>query len=226
MSFRHGLARGLISPRRPREATPVQQGGLGHSRAAFMSGNVGQEQRLASLMRAAQAGDTRAYTVLLHALAPLVREIVRRRFGFLQRQDIDDLVQEVLLSVHASRATYDPTRPFLPWLMAIARNRTADSARRHVRRVAYEVVSDRPPETFPADDANMSASGYGDAEALAQAMTRLPPGQRQAIELTKLREMSLKEAAAATGTSIGALKVSVHRGLLALRKALGASNEH
>jgi DNA-directed RNA polymerase specialized sigma24 family protein len=46
----------------------------------------------------------------------------------------------------------------------------------------------------------------------------------QAIELMKLREMSLKEAAAATGTSIGALKVSVHRGISALRKALGAAN--
>jgi RNA polymerase sigma-70 factor (ECF subfamily) len=55
-------------------------------------------------------------------------------------------------------------------------------------------------------------------------MTKLPQGQRQAIELMKLREMSLKEAAAATGTSIGALKVSVHRGMSALRKALGAKD--
>lgn len=203
------------------------QGNPGGSLAgASMSRDVGQEQQLASLMRAVQAGDRRAYTVLLHALVPLVRKTVRRRFGFLQAQDVDDLVQEVLLSVHATRATYDPTRPFLPWLMAIARNRTADSARRHVRRVGYEVRFERPPETLPTGDANISANGYGDAEALAQAMTRLPPSQRQAIELTKLREMSLKEAAAATGTSIGALKVSVHRGLLALRKALGASNEH
>ena len=177
-------------------------------------------------MRAAQSGDRGAYTILLHALVPLVRDTVRRRFGFLQQQDIDDLVQDVLLSIHASRATYDPTRPFLPWLRAIARNRTADSARRHVRRVAYEVLTNPPPETFPSGDTNMTADGYGDAEALAQAMTKLPPGQRQAIELTKLREMSLKEAAAATGTSIGALKVSVHRGLSALRKALGTSNEN
>lgn len=188
--------------------------------------NAGEEQHLASLMRAAQSGDRGAYTILLHALVPLVRDTVRRRFGFLQQQDIDDLVQDVLLSIHASRATYDPTRPFLPWLRAIARNRTADSARRHVRRVAREVLADPPPETFPSGDTNMTADGYGDAEALAQAMTKLPPGQRQAIELTKLHEMSLKEAAAATGTSIGALKVSVHRGLSALRKALGTSHEN
>ena len=172
-------------------------------------------------MRSAQAGDKGAYTVLLCALVPLVKGTVRQRFGFLQPQDIDDLVQDVLLSLHATRATYDPARPFLPWLMAIARNRMADGARRYARRAANEMPSEQPVETFPAEDTNMSANGYGDVEALTQAMTKLPHSQRQAIELMKLREMSLKEAAATTGTSIGALKVSVHRGISALRKALG-----
>jgi len=181
-----------------------------------------QEQHLAALMRAAQAGDRPAYAALLRALVPLVKGAVRQRFGFLQPQDIDDLVQDILLSLHATRATYDSARPFLPWLMAITRNRIADSARRYVRRVAYEVPSGQPPETFPAENANMSLHGYGDTEALTQAMTGLPEGQRRAIELTKLREMSLKEAAAATRMSVGALKVSVHRGMSALRKALGA----
>ena len=181
-----------------------------------------QQQRLAALMRAAQRGDKPAYTALLYALVPLVRAAVRRQFGFLQPQDIDDLVQDILLSLHAARATYDPGRPFLPWVMAIARNRMADGARRYARRAAHEVATGQQPETFPAEDTNMSTNGYGDAEALAQALAKLPQSQRQAIELMKLRELSLKEAAAATGTSVGALKVSVHRGIAALRKALRA----
>lgn len=188
-----------------------------------MGRKIGQEQDLPALMRAAQAGDARAYSSLLHLLTPLVRATVRQRLPFLQPPDVDDLVQDILLSVHEARATYDPSRPLLPWLAAIARHRMADSARRYARRMAHEVPADRPVETFPAEDANMSTDRYGDAEALAQAMTRLPHSQRQAIELMKLREMSLKEAAAATGTSIGALKVSVHRGISALRKALGAN---
>jgi RNA polymerase sigma-70 factor (ECF subfamily) len=187
-----------------------------------MGRNIGKEQDLATLMRAAQAGDRRAYSQLLRVLVPLVKDMVRQRLRFLRSQDVDDLVQDILLSVHAALATYNPTRPFLPWLTAIARNRVADSARRYVRRAAHEVPPEQPIETFSAEDANISASGYGDAEALAQAMTKLPQGQRQAIELMKLREMTLKEAAAATGTSIGALKVSVHRGMSALRKVLGA----
>ncbi len=187
-----------------------------------MAGRLRHEQSLAALMRRAQAGDSDAYSSLLHALAPLVKRVVKREFYFLQPQDVDDVVQEVLLSLHAARRTYDPERPFLPWFMAIIRNRMADNGRRHARRAVHEVLSERPPETFPADDANTPANAFGDVEALGQALRQLPPGQRQAIELMKIKEMSLKEASAATGTSIGALKVSVHRGMSALRKALGA----
>jgi RNA polymerase sigma-70 factor (ECF subfamily) len=183
-----------------------------------------QDRRLASLMRSAQDGDGKAYAALLGEVAPRVRRTVRRRLGFLQPPDVEDLVQDVLLSMHAARATYDPARPFQPWLMAIAHNRMVDRARRHARQAANEVGGDRLPETFAAEPANMHGDGYGDAEALRQAIGSLPPGQRRAIELVKLREMSLNEAAAASGASAGALKVAVHRGIAALRKALGAKD--
>jgi RNA polymerase sigma-70 factor (ECF subfamily) len=171
-------------------------------------------------MRTVQSGDSHAYAELLRLLVPIVRAMVRQRLRFAQPQDVDDLVQDILLSVHTARATYDPDRAFQPWLAAIVRNRVADNARRYARRVAHEVSAERPVETFPAEGAKMSTTAYGDAEALAQAMAALPPGQRQAIELMKLQELSLKDAAKITGTSVGALKVSVHRGILALRKVL------
>jgi RNA polymerase sigma-70 factor (ECF subfamily) len=57
-------------------------------------------------------------------------------------------------------------------------------------------------------------------EALQDALRALPAGQRRAIELLKLQELSLKEAAARSGTSVGALKVATHRAIAALRKAL------
>jgi RNA polymerase sigma-70 factor (ECF subfamily) len=66
----------------------------------------------------------------------------------------------------------------------------------------------------------MPQNPYGDPEALAQAMADLPPRQRQAIELIKLRELSLKEASVVSGTSVGALKVAVHRGIATLRRVL------
>jgi RNA polymerase sigma-70 factor (ECF subfamily) len=53
---------------------------------------------------------------------------------------------------------------------------------------------------------------------LREAIERLPQGQRDAIRLLKLQEMSLKEAAAASGLSVAALKIATHRALKNLRK--------
>jgi len=190
-----------------------------------MQASDGQGERYARLMQRAQEGDSAAYTELLSALVPLLRRRIGQRRRTLQPQDVEDLVQEVLLSLHAVRSTYDPKRPFLPWLMAIAHNRMVDGIRRQVRRSANEVTVEHLPETFPDDTTNTLDGSYGDPEALRQAVQRLPQGQRVAIEMVKMREMSLKEASAATGMSVTALKVAVHRGMGALRKALNAESK-
>lgn len=181
---------------------------------------------LAHLMRAAQRGDQRAYRRLLQDITPRMRSFVRGRRPFLQPADIEDLVQDILLSLHAVRATYDPSRPFMPWLLAIAHHRMADAARRHVRRAAHEVHAESPPVTFSDAEPNTTGEAYGDTEALERAVRALPPGQRKAVEMLKLREMSLKEAAATSGTSVAALKVSVHRAVGALRKLLAKDSDH
>jgi RNA polymerase sigma factor (sigma-70 family) len=183
------------------------------------------DERLRLLMRAAQGGDADAYRALLMAVAPRIRRIVRARRGFLGTADTEDLVQDVLLSVHAVLATYDPSRPFMPWLLAIVRNRLADAARRHGRQRAHETQVDDVQVTFADVATNTTDEGIGDLEALEQAIHALPVGQRQAIELLKLQEMSLKEASATTGTSVAALKVATHRAIVSLRRILGVSSD-
>src|SRR5438093_13494179 len=174
----------------------------------------------AELMCAAQAGDADAYIQLLNEITPRIRQIVRRQRRFLGADDIEDLVQDILLSVHAVRATYDPQRPFMPWLLAITRNRLADSARRYVRGSAHEVHVENLSVTFPDTRPNTTMDAYGDPDALKQAIASLPRMQRDAIEMLKLREMSLKEAADACNTTVGALKVATHRAMATLRKML------
>jgi RNA polymerase sigma-70 factor (ECF subfamily) len=183
---------------------------------------VADDTLLVTLMTRVQAGDPEAYEDLLDDLLPRVRRLVLRQRSFLRAQDIDDLVQDILLSVHVARATYNSTRPFLPWLLAIVRNRLADAARLHASRSAHEVLVDEIDVTFPSDEPNYLTEGYRDPQALKRAMGALPRGQRTAIELLKLRDMSLREAAIASGTSIGALKVATHRAMSALRKMLKA----
>jgi RNA polymerase sigma-70 factor (ECF subfamily) len=173
------------------------------------------EAELAILMRATQEGDAAAYARLLAAVTPIIRRTAARRWT--GTEEADDLVQDVLLSLHQVRHTYDPGRPFLPWLMAIARNRLADIQRRQARRAKGEVAVEVLPETFSGSEAKDAVERIADAEELGRALARLPPRQRQAVEMLRLKEMSLKEASAASGISIAALKVSMHRAMKALR---------
>ncbi len=175
---------------------------------------------LGQLLGAAQRGDATAYTELLQLITPRIRQIVRRRRGFAGGAEVEDLVQDVLLSLHTVRATYDPARPFAPWLLAIVRNRLADGARRYGRTARRETPFDEQAVTFTDAEANLDLGGLADAATLREAVRELPEGQRQAIELLKLEELSLKEAAQITGTSVGALKVATHRALAALRRTL------
>ena len=94
-------------------------------------------EHMSRLMARAQQGDHDAYVTLLRAITPQVRQRVRRRRAFLGENDVEDVVQEVLLSIHVARATYDPRRPFMPWIAAIVRHRLADAARHHVRLGAH-----------------------------------------------------------------------------------------
>ncbi len=170
-------------------------------------------------MKLAQAGDTDAYGRLLQEVTIRLRRIVRRYRSFLNDEDIEDLVQDILLSLHSVRATYDPQRPFMPWLLAITRNRLADGARRYARTRRREVNTDYSDVTFANQNANRTEDMFG-KEDLRNAIDGLPAAQRTAVEMLKLREMSLKEAAAVSGMSIGALKAATHRAMIALRKIL------
>ena len=188
--------------------------------AATAGRNEQHDRQLSSLMRKAQDGDQAAYASLLREVLPILKRVVQARLGFLPVMDREDLVQDILMSVHAARATYDPTRPFKPWLMTIAHNRMVDQARRNSRRAANEMSVDEYPADVADADAGAASDRYGDPEELRRAITVLPKGQRSALELLKLREMSLKEASQATGMSVSALKVSVHRAIKTLRVSL------
>ena len=181
------------------------------------SGTEDHDRDRAMLMARAQAGEREAYRRLLEDITPFIRALAARRLH--DASEVEDAVQDVLLTVHMIRHTYDPARPFAPWLVAIANRRIIDRWRRQMRRNLRQTTLSSKQETFSAPEANLEDAGL-DAVALRAAIERLPPGQRQAIKLLKLGEMSLKEAATASGMSIVALKVATHRALATLRKAL------
>src|SRR5207249_11203239 len=115
---------------------------------------------------------------------------------------------------------------FGPWLVAIAHRRIVDRLRRQGRSSARETtLSAEDDETFAAPEANLDESTSA-AQTLREAIHRLPPRERQAVELLKLKELSLKEAAAVAGMSVAALKVASHRGIKRLRELLVPARTH
>jgi RNA polymerase sigma-70 factor (ECF subfamily) len=169
------------------------------------------------LMAAAQDGDRAAYDRLLRQLLPFIRTIVIRQH---RAERADDVIQDVLLTIHRVRHTYDPGRPLRYWVSTIARRRSIDMLRRKGRTAAVEVIDDNAYETFADPRANRDIEAADRAAGLGAAIAGLPERQREAVELLKLKEMSLAEASQTTGSSISALKVNVHRAIKALRAQL------
>ena len=168
------------------------------------------------MMARAQQGDQATYAELLALLTSVARRFVRSRVG--DAAWADDAVQEMLLTVHLSRHTYDATRPFAPWFYAIAKSRLIDGVRRRNRVARHEST----PDALPEPDAAAGSGRDGvDVEGIRAALASLPDRQREVIEALKYRDESVKEIAARLGVTESAVKVTAHRGYRVLKRLLG-----
>lgn len=167
-------------------------------------------------MTLAQRGDKEAYASLLCMATGVVKRMIRQRWGNVAW--VEDAVQETLLSVHRARHTFDPARPFAPWLYAIAQNRMIDVARRERRIGDRELGTDVLPDVVTELP---DAAGGVDANRVRAAVAALPDRQREVIVGMKFGDESVREVGARLGMSDSAVKVTAHRGYKTLRRLLG-----
>lgn len=160
------------------------------------------ETSLARLMVMSQQGDKQAYAALLEACQRWLRGYYSRRIA---PSSLDDLVQETLIALHTKRASWDPARPFLPWLAAIARYRWVDHLRKLYRADEHELHE----ELTGSDDEPAIAARI----SLDRLLGLLPEAQARAIALVKIQGLSIAEASEKTGQSESLVKVNIHRGL-------------
>ncbi len=153
-------------------------------------------------MAVAQSGNAAVYHRLLTEVGAWLRRYYARR---LPPSMVDDAVQDTLLAIHEKRHTYDPTRPFAPWLAAIARYKWIDRLR---------AMKASPTEALVDD---IASADHGDAVTSAWSLEGLlreiKPAQAEVIRLVKLEGLTIEEAAARTGQSISLVKVNIHRGI-------------
>lgn len=136
-------------------------------------GTSTKELEWRDLAEKAQKGDQEAYTALLKELSIYLRNIMIPRLS--NPTEAEDVVQEVLISVHKSLKTYAPDRPFLPWLHAIASFRRTDYLRKHYAR--------RRDKQTSLEDGNFEAEfvtnpdHIGELKDIEDALSQVPEKQ-------------------------------------------------
>jgi RNA polymerase sigma-70 factor (ECF subfamily) len=160
------------------------------------------DKEWSGLMAAAQKGDGIRYRRLLDELRPWLK----RYFGTrLPPSMVDDAVQDTLFALHEKRGSYDASRPFGPWLVAIARYKWIDRLRA-LRKSATQSISD----DIAIED---HGAAIQNATTLEKLLSELKPAQSEVIRLVKVHGFSVEEASARTGQSVSLVKVNIHRGI-------------
>ncbi len=173
------------------------------------------QDSLDTLMRAAvREGNDKSYAAALDQMARLARTIVSQK---IQNADTaEDIVQDILLSVHQARHTWDGERPFKPWFYAIARYRLLDALRAHYRNKEDTLDDPTHMDMFAAPVTETNEL----SEQLAMALKSLPAKQRLVVEMMKVQDLSAQDVALKLNMTVSAVKVTAHRAYKSMRSVL------
>jgi RNA polymerase sigma factor (sigma-70 family) len=172
-----------------------------------------REEELSEMMRAAIAGDAKAYRDFLEAASLLLRPFARRNLARARSAAVDpeDIVQETLLAIHLKRHTWDSNRPIGPWIAAIARNKLVDALRRCGRRL--EVTMEGLEDVAGTDCVTESNT---DQLEIGRMLQNLTDRQRDIVRSLSLDGATIQDTARRLAMSEGAVRVSLHRALRTL----------
>jgi RNA polymerase sigma-70 factor (ECF subfamily) len=174
----------------------------------------------AQLLRAARR-DAGAFRELYDRYAERVHGYHLRRTG--DHDAAHDLTAETFARAWLARGRFTDMAGGTagPWLFAIARHVLLESVRRRAleQRACLRLgVEAAGRATAEPDDTWL--------EGLDEALADLPGAQREALRLRVEQDLDYEHVAAALGTTPGAARVSVHRGLSTLRARLIGAKEH
>ncbi|MEM7645377.1 MAG: RNA polymerase sigma factor [Pseudomonadota bacterium] len=175
-----------------------------------------QENDWQDLAQKAQSGDQAAYQNLLTQIYPVIKKFLISKVG--PGHNHEDITQECLIAVHKALHTYDPKRPFKPWLFTVVRYRLIDNLRKIQKQMAREVLNPEILATSPDSDTYHEVEDT--EEMIKKALDSLPSDMRRALVLTKIEGLSTQEASQKEGITPVALRSRVSRAYKTLRKKL------
>jgi RNA polymerase sigma-70 factor, ECF subfamily len=219
----------LTSFYRSKPITPAEAAGRIASGATLSKGMTikfaGQDEE-AALVLAAKSGDGQAFEILIGRYQRRILAVARRFTRV--REDAEDIVQQSLQKAFVHLHKFEGKSLFSTWLTRIAINEALMLLRRG--RGLHEVsINDLSGNEETALGLEMPDSRAGPESVflqgernriLSEAIDKLTPGIRTAIELRELGELSAKEAARVMGLSVAAVKGRVFQGRRKLHEVL------
>jgi len=166
-------------------------------------------------MRQSLDGDQRAYAELLRETSRFLRPFLAKRLSF--TNEVDDLLQEILLSIHKARHTYDGNRPYKPWAYAIAKFRLQDYLRAHYADQLHHAEDYDELEESLQEPVTETDFSY---ESISGEVQKLPEKQAIILQLMHQDGYTAKEVAEKLGMNESAVKVAAHRAYKVLRSKL------
>jgi RNA polymerase sigma factor (sigma-70 family) len=182
-----------------------------------------REQHWTKAMRAERRGDVVAYERMLKEIAAALRRSLAPRLARvgLGVHEAEDLVQEIIIGLHGKRHSWDPARPFLPWLHAIARYKLIDftrQRRRDTRRRVDLPLDDWLEMVDPSADAANRSTWEMDRH-----LAVLPAGQRKVVRAIAVEGASVRSVAQELATSEGVVRMTLHRAVNRLLEVADAT---
>jgi RNA polymerase sigma-70 factor (ECF subfamily) len=191
--------------------------------AAFIPKQNDEASHDATLVRRLLQRDMSAFEQLYDRHSRLVYGLVFRIVQ--QAGSAEEIVQDVFLQLWRSAARYDASRgPFLPWLLAVARNRALDTLRlKSERQRRREDQTEELPGICAAPAFEQQLDDKRRAAQVRDLMGSLEPQQKRAIELAYFEGLSHTEIAETLQKPLGTVKSWIRNGLSRLREGLQAT---
>ncbi len=171
-------------------------------------------------------GDQTAFATLYDRLSGPLYSLAVRMLG--DAAEAQDALQDVFLQIWRRAANYDAKQSSVfSWATLMTRSRVIDRLRARGRRLRVVAAStddenhlEAAAEASGAPSGADTVEGNDEAVRVRSIVNKLPPEQRQAIELAFFNDLTHHEIAAQLKQPLGTIKARIRRGLLKLREQI------
>jgi RNA polymerase sigma-70 factor (ECF subfamily) len=176
---------------------------------------------IARAIQAVLAGDANAFATVVEHFQTSLMTLCVAIVG--DPRAAEELAEDVFVRAYQHLGSFDPRRPMMPWLAAIALRLARERWRGQARQRRREAAAAKRgvDRSEPSPPARLVAIER--AEVLWRCVDALPLAQRSAVVLYYRENLSLDEVAAALGVSSGTVKTHLFRARAQIKKSLRAS---